>query len=93
MKLSVLTIVTAAALATASVVPSCDRNTDINEFTFHTTKLICTPICFLRKPKCHPPYKPRKVPHCWRCCKPYRASSYAEIEEFDDEELDYEVDA
>ena len=88
MKVSVITMLAIAMLATAS--PVCESNMDTsidsNELTFHTTKRICLRPCFPKKPHCPPHFRPRRIG--WRCCKgKYKAQDDDddEYDEFDDE--------
>jgi len=95
MKLSIITVLAAAALASASAIPICNQNTDavdINEVTFHTIPLICRPKCYPERPFCHFGYKPKLVikPDCWKCCKRHHEG---EFEEFDDEGFIDDIDA
>jgi hypothetical protein len=91
MKLSILTILAAAMVATASVVP-CEMNTDdVNELTFYTTPIACLAKCYPRPPHCRPPFRAKKVrPHCWKCCKLIKTSDELDVLEFDEaiDELD-----
>ena len=91
MKLSILTILAAAMVATASVVP-CEANTeDVNELTFYTAPIACLAKCYPKIPRCRPPFRPRRVtPRCWKCCRLIKTSDELDVLEFDEavDELD-----
>jgi hypothetical protein len=88
MKVSVLAVLATAVLATARVVPSCDReNTDVNLFT-EPPPLICLvrPICWLKRPRCPRGSFAKRLGKCWLCCKkrPYHPHGV----EFEEEEFE-----
>jgi hypothetical protein len=84
MKVSVLTMLAVAALATAS--PVCD-NVDVG-FNSHDLTLYqkkCLRECHPMKPKCPGGFRPRRIG--WRCCKGRVSAEdddeYDELDEFD----------
>jgi hypothetical protein len=94
MKLSVITLLAAGLLATASVVPY-DQATDVAEFDVTEVtvyKQVCLKPCFKKRPKCPKGFRPRRRGHCWKCCKRRRhhVSEEAEVEEEDEELYEFE---
>jgi hypothetical protein len=91
MKVSVLAILATATLATASVIPSCDR-TDVDSLSEY--KPLCRNVCLRVKPPCpkgwHPalrlcPIPRHPVRRGWTCCKniPHPHGFEFEEEEFE----------
>ena len=94
MKLSILTLLAAAMLATASVVP-CERHDTsdatelgVSDVAVFTTHEVCRSPCTRKRHKCPKGWYIKKmtVAKCWACCKKIRPH----IVEFDleDEGLD-----
>ena len=94
MKVSVLTLLATAVLASARVVPqACDRSTaDVAEHDITTdTTAICLLPCWPRPRKCPKGWYPKKFGNCWTCCKrPHHSHAFSfEEEEFEGiDELD-----
>jgi hypothetical protein len=73
MKISVLTLLATAMLATARVVP-CDRGiTHVESFSEHdvtviTTNEACWRVCFPTEPECPDDRYSKQLGPCWTCC-------------------------
>jgi hypothetical protein len=100
MKLSVLTILAAAVLATASVIP-CDHHAetdvtdsftdfDVSENTVFITKERCLLPCLPRRPQCPKHFHGKKRGNCWKCCKRLRHAAEVELDEEDEGLYDFE---
>jgi hypothetical protein len=92
MKVSVLAVLATAMLATASVVPSCDReNTDVDSLDLITIRpppLICLKVCWPKPHRCPPGQIPKKFGRCWTCCRRRHRPHGVEFEEEEFEGLD-----
>jgi len=93
MKVSVLTLLATAMLASARVVPqACDRSTtDVAEYdiTIDTTTAICLRPCWPKPHKCAKGWYPKRFGRCWTCCKRPHHAFDLEEEEFEGiDELD-----
>jgi hypothetical protein len=94
MKVSILALLAGAVLATARVVPSCDRGTtDVDSFseydvTIITTTQICDKRCASWPPICGRGWYPKKFGKCWACCKGPRHPHGFELEEEEFEGVD-----
>jgi hypothetical protein len=77
MKVSVLTLLTTAMLATARVVPPCDHGTaDVAEhdLTIVTSTVPCLRVCWAG-------YFPKQFGNCWTCCRNLLSPQGFELEE------------
>ena len=92
MKLSILTVLAAAMLASASVIP-CDHHApaDItdSDFTVSITKDFCYKFCANRPLICGEGWYTKKIGDCWTCCEKSRETEVeVEVEElFEFEDL------
>jgi hypothetical protein len=71
MKVSILALLAAGMLATASVIPCEHQSTNdvTDEVTVFTTKETCLRVCFPKRHRCAKGWRPRKKGRCWTCCK------------------------
>jgi hypothetical protein len=89
MKVSVVAVLATAALATASIVPACDRDaTDTADYDLIlvTTTDACLHVCWPKKHKCPKGWHPKKHGRSWTCCKKHHHHPHR----FDLEEEDFE---